>query len=254
MGKLLTAIIAEQLTYYTEKLGLLPDMHFERRLVRTTTDALHVLTYRINDTWRKKQVVAVLFLDIEGAFPNAVNAHLIHNLKTCRVPMKIVEFISNMLKDQDTALKFDDHISDKIKLNNGIGQGDLLSMALYQYYNADLLDIPKEVNEAAAAYVNDAILMATASNFQKAHKMLASMMTRPEGAIEWSNAHNSQFKFSKLALIDFAHRNSTKERGPLVLLDITIQLLPSMKYLGVYIDQHLQWNTHVAYTIKKGAM
>ena len=36
-------------------------------------DTLHTLTYSIKDAWRKKQVVSVLFLDIEGAFPNAVN-------------------------------------------------------------------------------------------------------------------------------------------------------------------------------------
>lgn len=56
-------------------------MHFGGRPGRTTTDALHALTYRIKDAWRKKQVVAVLFLDIEGAFPNAVNATTQHKIE-----------------------------------------------------------------------------------------------------------------------------------------------------------------------------
>ena len=120
-----------------------------------------------------------------------VNERLIHNLKTRRVPTKIVKFISNMLHERYTALKFDDYESDKIALDNGIGQGDPLSMVLYQYYNVDLLDIPTEANEAAAAYVDDAILIATATTFPQAHDILADMMTRPGGAIEWSNNHNS---------------------------------------------------------------
>ena len=82
MGKLLTAIIVEQLTYYTEKHSLLLALHFGGRPGRTTMDTLHTLTYRIKDAWHKKQVVSVLFLDIEGAFLNAVNTRLIHNLKT----------------------------------------------------------------------------------------------------------------------------------------------------------------------------
>lgn len=89
LGKLLTAIIAEQLTFYTEKYVLLPPMHFRGKLGWTTTDALHVLTYRIKDAWWKKQVVSVLFLDIKGAFPNVVNEQLIHNLRTRRVPTKV---------------------------------------------------------------------------------------------------------------------------------------------------------------------
>lgn len=73
-------------------------MHFGGRLGRATTDPLHVLMYMIKDTWRKKQVVLVLFLNIEGAFPNVVNERLLHNLKMRWVPIKLVEFICNMLR------------------------------------------------------------------------------------------------------------------------------------------------------------
>ena len=73
LSKLLTGTVAEQLTYYSEKHALLPPSHYGGRPGRTTTDALHSLIYRIKDAWRKRQVVSVLFLDIEGAFPNTVN-------------------------------------------------------------------------------------------------------------------------------------------------------------------------------------
>lgn len=254
LGKLLTAIITEQLTYYTEKHALLPPMHFGGRPGRTTMDTLHTLTYFIKDAWRKKQVVSVLFLDIEGAFPNAVNERLVHNLKTRRVPVKIVEFIWNMLRVCSTALKFDDYVSDNIKLNNGIEQGDLLSMVLYQFYNADLLDILNGTKEAAAAYVDDTILIATVTNFAQTHEILQDMMTRPGGTIEWSNNHNSRFDFSKLVLIDFAHRNSKKQHGPLILPGTSIEPSYSTKYLSIYLDQHLNWNMHIAHTIGKGTM
>ena len=63
-------------------------------------------------------------------------------------------------------------------LNNGIRQGDPLSMALYQFYNTDILDIPGDKSEAAIVYVDDAILTATADTFQQAHQQLSDMMTR----------------------------------------------------------------------------
>jgi hypothetical protein len=72
-------------------------------------------------------------------------------LKARRVLTKIVEFISNMLKGRYTALKFDDHESGRIAVDNRIGQGDPLSMALCQYYNVYLIDVPESTNEAAAA-------------------------------------------------------------------------------------------------------
>ena len=140
MGKVLTSIIAEQLTFYTEKFALLPPLHFGGRPARTTNNAIQYLVYKIKDAWRKKQVTSVLFLDIEGAFPNAVNEKLIANLTKRRVPNAIIRFVNSMLKGRKTRLKFDNHESENIIIDNGIGQGDPLSMVLYQYYNADLLD------------------------------------------------------------------------------------------------------------------
>jgi hypothetical protein len=125
-------------------------------------------------------------------------------------------------------------------------------MVLYQYYNADLLDIPNNASESAMAYVNDAILIAIGPNFVETHLTLTDMMTRTGGAIEWSNDHNSRFEFSKLALMDFAHRNSKKIRPPLMLLDTTLAPAANTKYLGVYFNQHLDWGTQRNYAVEKG--
>ena len=54
-------------------------------------------------------------------------------------------------------------------------------MVLYQYYNADLIDIPEEANEAAATYVDDTILVATASDFPKVHDTVRDKTVREIG-------------------------------------------------------------------------
>ena len=162
---------------------------------------MHALTYKIKDAWRKKKVVSVLFLDIKGAFPNAVNEKLLHSMKRWCVPTKLIQFTENLLCNHTTKLKFDDYTSEDIHLNNGISQGDPISMVLYQYYNMDLLDIPVSTDEVAMAYVDDAILIAMGQNFLETHKTPSDMTTRKGGAIDWSTDHNSCFEFNKLALM-----------------------------------------------------
>lgn len=239
LAKLLSAITAEQLMFYAEKHNLLPPNHFGGRARRTATDTVHLLVHRIKGEWRKRKVVAVLFLDIEGAFPNAVNKQLLHNLKSRRVPKKLIRYIANLLNDRSTTLRFDDHTSTPIEINNGIGQGDPLSMALYQFYNADLVEIPKEdEGEFAAAYVDDAIISASANTFEEAHEKLRDMMTREDGAINWAEKHNPPFEYTKLVLIDFAHSSHTADRPPLELPSITIRPTASTKYLGIILDQN----------------
>ena len=44
-------------------------------------DAMHLLTYKIKQAWWTGMVTAVLFLDIEGTFPNVVPVKLVENLR-----------------------------------------------------------------------------------------------------------------------------------------------------------------------------
>ena len=253
MSKVLTALMADLMTFYTETHQLLPAHHFGGRPGRTTTDALHLLIHKIKDSWQKRQVTAVLFLDIEGAFPNAVTHKLLHSMRKRGLPEVLIRFAGLMLDNRSTILRFDDHTSEAIALDNGIGQGDPLSMALYQYYNADILEIPNRSQESAEAYVDDAILTASAKTFEEAHEMLSDMMTRKGGMIEWSKSHNSSIEYSKLALIDFAHHSVKKPRPALILPDITIKPSQNAKYLGIVLDQNLNWAPQLALVRGKGS-
>jgi len=63
--KLLTALVAEQLTFILEHHQLLPNTHFGGRPGRSTTDSIHLLENTIKNAWRSHKVASALFLDIE---------------------------------------------------------------------------------------------------------------------------------------------------------------------------------------------
>jgi len=235
-----------------EKHQLLLKNHFGGCPGCTTTDAMHLLMLRIKAAWHAGKVVAVLFLDIEGAFPNAVPKRLIHNLRKRGIPRKYTKFINNMLWGRVTTLKFDGYSLAPIHIDNGIGQGDPLSMIMYQYYNADLLDIPSNKDEDTMAFVDDSFMLVIADNFKEVHKMLADMMGREGGVAEWSTSHNSPLEYTKLALMDFAHHQSQKHRLPLQLPQRTVKPATNTKYLGVIFDQNLNWKAQQAHAVKKG--
>ena len=75
----------------------------------------------IKATWQRHQVVLVLFLDIEGAFPNTTTDQLLHNLRKRRVLEVFVTYISGMVTGWRTRLKFDNYTSAWFELDNRIG-------------------------------------------------------------------------------------------------------------------------------------
>jgi len=180
-AKLLSSIVAEDISHLTEKHQLLPKNHFGGRPGRSTSDSLHLLVDTVKAAWCRKQVASALFLDVEGAFPNAVTDRLLHNLRKRQVPEMYVIFISNMLTGRRTKLNFDDYMSAWFSLDNGIGQGDPLSMILYLFYNADVLDIAHGRHEMGLGYVDNMAIVAVAKSFHETHRILGSMMTHPGG-------------------------------------------------------------------------
>lgn len=250
--KLLTAIIADQITYMLEHHQLLPDTHFGGRPGRSTTDSLHLLETTIKNAWRTGKVASVLYLDIEGAFPNAVTDRLLHNMRMRRLPSALVEFTEHVLTGRKTQLRFDDHTSDWIPVNNGIGQGDPLSMILYIIYDADLIDIAKgRKGESTLAFVDDTAFIAIGNSFEETHRILKDMLERTDGGFDWSQAHNSRFETSKFALMDFS-MNRACNRPPMTIRGIVITPTPTHRFLGVIVDHELRWKEHIDYAIVKG--
>ena len=204
----------------------------------------------------------MLFLDIKGAFPDAVTERLLHNMHTRQVPKPYVSFIEQMLTNRCTRLKFDSFTSDWIDIDNGIVQGDPLLMLLYPFYNADLIALPNK-DEVMIAYVDDACYYVEGSDFGKTHDKLPDMMCREQGGFKWSELHNSHFEPSKMALVGFSrkhkpdlqrHSKLAPEPQPsLQLRSATIKPSPTHKYLGIIFDQELWWREQTEHAAAKAA-
>ena len=93
IAKLLLLIVVENLVYLTEKHALLLENHFGGQPGHTTMDSLHLLVDTVKAAWHRKQVASALFLDVEGAFPNAVTERLLHKLRKQRVHKRYMAFI-----------------------------------------------------------------------------------------------------------------------------------------------------------------
>ncbi|CCA75678.1 hypothetical protein PIIN_09668 [Serendipita indica DSM 11827] len=246
--------MAEDLTYMSKHYALLPHSQFGGRPGRTTTDALHLLTSTIKKAWRESKVASALFLDIQAAFPNVVKPVLMQNMRAKGIPEEYVQTLENMLTGRSTHLKFDKVHSAPRAITNGNSQGCPLSMILYLFYIAPLLEIANSKDQLTLGFVDDSTLIAIGQNFHDMHLGLKDMMEREGGVLDWSRSHHSPLENNKLGLVDFT-MSSEKCKGshPLVLeakdsngrmSTVTIQPTDSCKLLGVVIDQSLRWNKH----------
>ena len=249
LGKLFSTLVADDLSHYCETRNVLPPHQFGGRPSHCTSDSMLLLTQSIKDAWRSKKVASVLFLDVQGAFPNVVKKVLLHNMRLRGVPSEYIRVTELMLTGRKTRLSFDDFLSAFIPIDNGNNQGCPLSMLFYAFYNAGLLEIshPDCKDEKQFGFVDDVALLAVGSDFTETYQKLSDMMNHPHGAFDWSISHFSQFELSKLAIMNFSpkssHTDSLTLQHPLSPSPTTIKPTQSYKFLGVLFDPKLKWNT-----------
>ena len=167
LGKLFSSLIADDLSHYCKTREVFPKTQFGGRPARCTSDSMMPLTHSIKKAWRSKKVASILFLDVQGAFPNVVKEVLLHNMRSQGVPPQYIKVTKLMLTGRRTKLSFDDFMSIFILINNGNNQGCPLSMLFYAFYNAGLLEIspPNASDEKQFGFVDDVALLAIGDNF-----------------------------------------------------------------------------------------
>jgi Reverse transcriptase (RNA-dependent DNA polymerase) len=162
------------------------------------------------EKWRKGLVVSGLFLDISGAFPNAVITQVVHNMCRHQIPIEYTQWITRRMTGRQTILTFDDYESEPFEVTNRLDQGDPSSSVFYGFYNTDLIEPTSDPNELKSAFVDDTIFFVTGTTYKENNTKLTNMMTRRNGAADWSKTHNSNFEVDKFASYTYpANTNQT---------------------------------------------
>ncbi|QRW23082.1 Reverse transcriptase from transposon X-element protein [Rhizoctonia solani] len=251
ISKILSACIANHLNTIVETHDLLPAHHFGGHASRTTTNLMHLLHQFVKDAWRRKKVVAGLFLDVTRAFPNASPAMLTHNMRKLGIPLAIVNWTARKLEGRGTTMKFNDFKSKPFEIQHGIDQGCLLLCIFYLIYNSDLIKVAQSTRgELAVGYIDDVAFLAEGVDFTQANAKLKRMMERKGGALKWAQTHTLDFALEKTALVQF-NRYLWVDPCPVTIGGVEVKPKPSHKFLGVIFDAKLTWGEQCLAVLRK---
>ena len=263
MARLLNTCQTLTVVTMCETLNVLPADHYGARPGRTTTDPIHILTKTVKDAWRKGQVASCLFLDVKSAFPSVDTNRLRHNMRKKGIPQEITDWMARRLANRKTTLIFDDHVSTTFTVEDGLDQGDPFSGICYLLYNSELTDIPNRINgERILLFVDDAAVIVTGQDFSETHNKLRNIMNRPKGVLAWAKRHNCTFGIDKFQLLDLTRRRIPHQLNPrrripiprraLILGNQRIPSKDTAKFLGVLVDNNLNWKAQCAAALAKG--
>ena len=250
VGKIYERIILDKLLEQEKELRIIIPEQFGFRNGHSTTQQILRITEHTSHNFNLNRSTGLVLLDIEKAFDSVWHDALIHKLYSLKFPIFLVKIVQSYLCDRKAFVEFNGKNSDRFDIPAGVPQGSLLSPLLFNIF---INDIPKTKSCHLAIYADDTALYCDApwKNVKTLKKLLENGLVKISKFFEyWKIKINS----SKTEFAIFTRSSIMKKRMPQhlpVFGGNTFKWKETVKYLGVTLDQKLNFKSHISNSIAK---
>lgn len=188
-----------------------------------------------------------MFLDLSKAYDCLNHNILLQKLDKYGIRERCLKWFESYLskRQQMVQVEKDNKIArSNIQENNiGIPQGSILGPILFVIYINDFCDIRSQENQYIVNYADDSNLLVTAKLFDQLEREGNSLFISAKNY--FTNAE-MVLNIAKTSTILFKTRQSTIEAPADIILDTTqLNLAKCTKFLGIHINENLNWETHI---------
>jgi len=214
---------------------------------RSTESALHQAVSRIEGALINKMSTLGVFIDIEGAFDKATFESIGKALREKGAPNTICGWIDSMLSQRHIIASQNDIVV-TAQVARGCPQGGVLSPLLWNMVVDSLLHQLNRAGFFTIGYADDITILLNG----KFEGVLCNLMQAALQLVEgWCTANSLSVNPSKTELVLFTRKRKTEALKLPALFGINLQLSKEVKYLGITLDQKLNWSKHLDTKINK---
>ena len=239
LSKVFERVIFTRLRDYVEKFSILSKTQFGFRSKRSTVDAILDMVERIRDERDHGGVACSLFIDLQKAFDTVDHKFLLKKLDLYGIRGFIHDLLRSYLFNRKQFVLVNSIRSSIKQVNAGVPQGSILGPLLFILYINDINNACTYTN--ISVFADDTSLTAIAQNASQ------NLQNDLNNVHDWLNMNKLSLNINKTQSISF---NSE------MILDIKlnsekIEQVNQVKYLGVFVDSHLNFKVHIEYVRKR---
>ena len=236
LAKLFEKVYIKRLGETVRRLNVIPEYQFGFRAKHSTIEQIHRVAGTIRTALEKKMHCPAVFLDVSQAFDRVWISGLLHKVSRY-LPAHHTLLIRSYLDNRKFYVQYGSATSTTRHIKAGVPQGSVLGPLLYILYTADL---PVHPETEVAIFADDTAILAPHSNYDTA---INHLQQATNDISLWTKKWKIKLNSAKSVKVDFSLRPHRPET-----VDIDgqqIQNSSSARYLGVHLDQKLNWKTHL---------
>ena len=191
-----------------------------------------------------------LFLDMTKAFDCINHRTLFQKLEQYGVRGIALDWIKSYLENRCLKVTIDNILSNDFSITYGAPQGSVLGPLLYIIFANDMPKSMKFTN--SIMFADDTTVFITGRNLKFLFQKMNDDLNRLH---KWFIDNSLVLNLEKSYFVIFKTKNKlSNHQGNLVIGGVNVKQATSVKFLGVHMDQHLDWNTHCQFLLSKLAI
>lgn len=184
--------------------------------------------------------VICLFIDLKKAFDYINHDLLLYKLRCLGMTNRTYRIFESLIKERMQLVQIAKHSSTKMRVLNGVPQGSILSPSLFNYYINDIFKV--NLHGTMQLYADDAVIMCSGKDIMN---VKADMENDLEKIDEWCRDNKLTINSDKTKFLTFTKRRTINENITISLKGNNIEEVTSFNYLGLHIDNNLNWSMHI---------
>ena len=248
LSKILEKVIYKRTYSFLENQEILFSSQYGFRNGHSTIQAATELITDILNGFESKEYSIGVFLDLSKAFDTIDHTMLLKKLEFYGIRGLAHKWFTNYLKDRQQYVDFKGCKSDKLVLRCGVPQGSVLGPLLFIIYTNDLSHV---VNPSKPILFADDTTISY--RHQDIYVLLGIVNADLQKACDWFRANKLSVNASKTHYMIFHSRFLNLPEGDFQIKmgDVTLERTDSVKFLGLYIDDKLEWHYHISHIKSK---
>ena len=249
-GKIFEKIIYKRLYSFFTSQNLIHDKQFGFRQNHSTSHAINYSVHKVTQALKQGEHVLGIFIDLSKAFDTIDHEILLSKLTTYGVRGTAHSLIRSYLTGRKQYVSVLDESSDTLDVEYGVPQGSCLGPLLFLIYINDLCNTSN--NCEFVLFADDTNIFVKAKSEYLAYQTANEILLKVNDYMKANKLHINMkkccylhFKPSKLTIDHLSNEYKILINGT------EIKKVSETKFLGVIIDENLNWDAHIKQLTKK---
>ncbi|GJQ83685.1 hypothetical protein Trydic_g14392 [Trypoxylus dichotomus] len=246
IGKALDSLLINRIEYHVFANGLMSNNQYGFRRGRSTVDAIERVVGFVKNAKDESDYSAVILLDISGAFDHAWWPQIKNQLSRKNCPRNLSRMANAYFSEREAVIEEPGLIVSR-QVVRGCPQGSRSGPGYWNILYDSIFELNLGEGCEIIAFADDTTLLVRARQYEtlkgRANNALATIL-------DWSRANKLTFNAGKSEALFFGKTHGQR-RSKFQLGTETIHCKENVKYLGVVIDEKLNFKAHVDYATGK---